>query len=88
METWRQIKDHQKNSGWVHVSQLSKRKSAININDDSVIYKKPTIYSKPVVRLKTGRLVLIKKCKKEWCKVTSGNFNGWILEKFLWGKIN
>ena len=88
METWRQIKDHQKNSGWVHVSQISKRKSAININDNSIIYKKPTIYSKPVVRLKTGRLVLIKKCKKEWCKVTSGNFNGWILEKFLWGKIN
>ena len=88
METWRQIKDHQKNSGWVHVSQLSKRKSAININDNSIIYKKPTIYSKPVARLQTGRLVLIKKCKKEWCKVTSGNFNGWILEKFLWGKIN
>ena len=88
METWRQIKDHQKNSGWIHVSQLSKRKSAININDNSIIYKKPTIYSKPVARLQTGRLVLIKKCKKEWCKVTSGNFNGWILEKFLWGKIN
>ena len=88
METWRQIKDHQNNSGWIHVSQLSKRKSAININDNSIIYKKPTIYSKPVARLQTGRLVLIKKCKKEWCKVTSGNFNGWILEKFLWGKIN
>ena len=88
IETQRQIKDHQSNSGWIHISQLSKRKSAININENSIVYKKPTIYSKPIVKLKTGRLVLIKKCKKEWCKITSDNFNGWILEEFLWGKIN
>ena len=64
VETWRQIKDHQNNSGWIHISQLSKRRSAININENSIVYKKATVYSKPIVKLKTGRLVLIKKCKK------------------------
>ena len=88
IETWREIKDHQNNSGWIHISQLSKRKSGINIIENSIIYKKPTIYSKPIVTLKTGRLVLIKKCKKKWCKISSGGFNGWILKKSLWGKIN
>ena len=29
-ETWRQIKDFENNSGWIHISQLSKKKSAIN----------------------------------------------------------
>ena len=87
-ETWRQIKDHQSNSGWIHISQLSKRKSAINIKENSIVYKKPTIYSEPIVMLKTGRLVLIKKCKKNWCKVSSSRFNGWILKNSLWGKIN
>ena len=88
IETWREIKDHQSNSGWIHVSQLSKRKSGINIIENSIIYKKPTIYSKPVVILKTGRLLLIKKCKKNWCKISSGGFSGWILKNSLWGKIN
>jgi len=88
IETWREIKDHQSNSGWIHVSQLSKRKSGINIIENSIIYKKPTIYSKPIVILKTGRLVLIKKCKKNWCKISSGGFSGWILKNSLWGKIN
>jgi len=88
IETWREIKDHQSNSGWIHVSQLSKRKSGINIIENSIIYKKPTIYSKPVVILKNGRLVLIRKCKKNWCKISSGGFNGWILKKSLWGKMN
>ena len=86
IETWRQIKDHQNNSGWIHISQLTKRRSAININENSIVYKKPTIYSKPIVKLKTGRLVLIKKCKKEWCQIKTGNYKGWILKKFLWGR--
>ena len=86
-ETWRKIKDFENNSGWIHISQLSKKKSAININNNSVIYKKPTIYSKPIVKLEIGRLVLIKKCKEKWCKITSGGYNGWILKGSLWGKF-
>ena len=88
LETWRQIKDFENNSGWIHISQLSKKKSAINIENNSIIYTKPSIYSEPIARLEIGRLVLVKKCKIKWCKITSGNFNGWILKNYLWGKIN
>ncbi len=58
-ETWRKIKDFENNSGWIHISQLSKRKSAINTKNYSILYKKPTIYSKPIAKLEIGRLVLI-----------------------------
>ena len=85
-ETWRYVKDFDNNSGWIHVSQLSKKKSAINIINSSIIYKKSTIYSKPIAKLEIGRLVLIKKCKIKWCKITSGNFTGWILKTSLWGQ--
>ena len=87
-ETWRKIKDFEKNSGWIHISQLSNKKSAINIKNNSVLYKKPTIYSKPIAKLESGRLVLIKKCKVKWCKIFSGNYKGWIVKNALWGKIN
>jgi len=86
-ETWRKIKDFEKNSGWIHISQLSKKKSAINIKNNSIIYKKPTIFSKPIAKLETGRLALVKKCKDEWCKINTGGFTGWINSKYLWGKI-
>ena len=85
-ETWRHVKDFNNNSGWIHVSQLSKKKSAINIKNNSIIYKKPTIYSKPIARLEVGRLVIIKRCKLKWCKIITGDFNGWIKKKYLWGK--
>ena len=87
-ETWRKIKDFNNNSGWIHISQLSKRKSALNFENNSILYKKPTIYSKPIAKLEIGRLVLIKKCNLKWCKITSGNFDGWIKKNYLWGKIN
>ena len=86
-ETWRKIKDFENNSGWIHISQLSKKKSAINIKKNSIIFKKPTIFSKPVAKVETGRLILIKKCKIKWCKITSGKYNGWIEKNYLWGKI-
>ena len=86
-ETWIKIKDFENNSGWIHIPQVSKKKSALNIKNDSIIYKKPTIYSKPIAKLEVGRLVLIKRCKVEWCKISSGGFRGWIYKNALWGKI-
>ena len=86
-ETWRQIRDFENNSGWIHVSQLSKRKSGINIKKNSIIYKNPTIYSKPIAKLEIGRLVLIEKCNKKWCKIKTGNYKGWVIKDFLWGMV-
>ena len=86
-ETWRKISDFENNSGWIHISQLSKKKTAINIKNNSVLYKKPTIFSRPIAKLEIGRLILIKKCKVEWCKITSGGYSGWIFTSSLWGKI-
>ena len=84
---WRQIRDFNNIYGWIHISQLSNRKSGINMNKNSIMYKKPTIYSKPMAILEVGRLVLIKKCKNKWCKIKSGNYVGWILKDYLWGNI-
>ena len=42
---FRKIKDHENNSGWIHISQLSKKKAALNIKDRSIIFRKPSEYS-------------------------------------------
>ena len=85
---WKKIRDFENNTGWIHTALLSKKKSAINIKNNSVLYKKSTIYSKPIAKLESGRLVLIKKCKVKWCKISSGGYKGWIVKNALWGKIN
>ena len=84
-ENFRRIIDHKKNSGWVHISQLQKVKSVITLNDIN-IFKKPSKFSKPVVKAKTGRLLLIKKCEKSWCKIETGRYSGWVEVRNLWGR--
>ena len=84
-DNFRKIIDHENNSGWIHVSQLTKKKAAIVTNDDLIMFKNATIYSNPIVILKKGRLVKIDKCKSHWCKVKSGGFKGWVKKESLWG---
>ena len=84
-ENFRRIIDHKKNSGWIHISQLQKVKSVIALND-IYIFKKASKFSKPVVKAKTGRLLLIKKCEKSWCKIETGKYSGWIEVRNLWGR--
>ena len=86
-ENFRKIRDHQNNSGWIHVSQLSKKKAAITLEEDVIVFKGPTIYSKPQVKLEKGRLCLIYKCKGKWCKIKTGDYKGWVKNQNLWGKL-
>ena len=86
-ENFRKIIDHKKNSGWIHVSQLKQSKSFITVSH-IIIFKKPTKFSKPLAKLDTGRLLLVKKCERSWCYVETGVFKGWIENENVWGKIN
>ena len=85
-ENFRKIKDHENNAGWIHISQLSKKKSVIMLRN-SILYNRPTIYSKPLVKIETGRLLLVLKCKNDWCKIKSGKYSGWIEKEGVWGRI-
>ena len=87
LDNWRKIKDYESNTGWIHISQLSKKRTAINNKKNSIIFVRDTIYSKPLVKLEKGRLLLIKKCLDLWCKISSGSYTGWIRKENLWGKI-
>ena len=87
-DNFKKIIDLKKNNGWIHVSQLTKKKSAINISNLSIAFNKPNIYSQPLARLEKGKMVIIKKCRDEWCKILVQNNHFWIQKKFLWGKFN
>ena len=84
-ENFRKIRDHENNTGWIHVSQLSKKKAAIVIDDEAYIFSSNSIYSKPLAISKSGKLLLIKRCKKNWCKISNKNIKGWIKKNSLWG---
>tara|TARA_A100001015_G_scaffold242482_1_gene277061 strand:+ start:1135 stop:1581 length:447 start_codon:yes stop_codon:yes gene_type:complete len=84
-DNYRKIRDHENNTGWIHISQLSKKKAAIVVEDKLILFNSSTIYSKPIAILEKGRLSKIIKCKKDWCKVTTNKYKGWVKKEGLWG---
>ena len=84
---FRKVLDHENNSGWIHISQLSKKKAALNILEELIVFQKPSIYSKPLVKLEIGRLCLVKKCKNNWCKIKTGRYSGWVEKQNLRGRL-
>tara|TARA_B100001057_G_scaffold423198_1_gene445194 strand:- start:25 stop:477 length:453 start_codon:yes stop_codon:yes gene_type:complete len=86
-ENFRRIIDFKKNSGWIHISQLKKANSVITIKD-KMLFKRPSIFSKPIANINKGRLLIVQKCEKDWCKVKTENLKGWINKKNLWGATN
>ena len=86
-DNFRKIRDHENNTGWIHISQLSKKKSAISTVNNLLVFKKPTNFSKPLVVLEKGRLCRVLKCQNDWCKIKVNNFTGWVKKDSLWGRI-
>mgnify|MGYP000716405613 CR=1 FL=1 len=86
-DNFRKIKDHENNVGWIHRSQLSKKKAALTVDDRVIMFKNSTIFSKPLAILEKGRFCLISKCKNDWCKVRVEKYSGWVKKKSLWGNL-
>jgi len=85
-ENFRKIIDFKKNSGWIHISQLKSSKSLITLKE-KILFKKPSLFSKPILKIQSGRLLIIKKCRNNWCKIKTGNYSGWINNENIWGDI-
>ena len=85
-ENWRRILDVKNNSGWIHSSQLKQINSIITLSD-KILFKRPTIFSKPIAKIKKGRVLIIQNCQTNWCKIKTNNIKGWIQRKNLWGKV-
>ena len=83
-ENWRRVIFFDNNSGWIHSSQLKPSNSIITI-EEKILFKKPSNFSKPLAKLEKRRLLVIKKCRKDWCNVVTGRYNGWVTIKNIWG---
>ena len=83
-ENFRRIIDLKNNSGWIHISQLKKNNSVIAIQD-KILFKRPSNFAKPIAQIKKGRLLILEKCEKLWCKVITEDYEGWINTNNVWG---
>ena len=86
-ENWRRIIDFKNNGGWIHLSQLKKINSLIPL-ENKILFQKPSKFSKPLAKIKKGRILVLQKCDGIWCKIKTDNFKGWIKTNNIWGLTN
>ena len=84
-ENFRRIIDLKNNSGWIHISQLRKKSNSVITIQDKILFKRPNNFAKPIAQIKEGRLLILEKCEKLWCKVITEDFEGWIKTNNIWG---
>ena len=85
-DVWRKSRDQEGNIGWVHKSLIKGDRYIITgskINTETELFSRPS--GQIVGVIKKNNIVKLKSCNLNWCKVSQGLVNGWVLKKNIWG---
>jgi len=84
---WRQVSDHEGVIGWMHVSLLDGRRTAIIVDGTETMRSENSITASIIAKLGEGVIVLVDACEDSWCKVThkDPSITGWIPRGALFG---
>ncbi len=85
-ESWRKIKDHEGEEGWIHTSLLSGERYILILSEEIVpAYADPSTDSRMVMRTEPYVVAHLDKCGETFCRIEKDGYRGWIEKKFLWG---
>lgn len=93
-DTWRKVRDVQKQEGWIHKSLLSSVRYAVTLEAQGTpsavapplkLLKKPTAESEVVALVGGGVVGKLRLCQEGWCQLVVQNCTGWINKSSLWG---
>lgn len=84
-ENWRQVRDVQGDTGWVHTSILAGKRTALVAQPQSNLYRKASFDAPVIAMIKRHVVVELMECTGQWCYVNAKGFDGWMRQAALWG---
>jgi len=85
-ENWRLIQDPDGAQGWMLVTMLSDRRTAvIKPGQPRAIRVGPYDTAKPQYMAEPGVVGRISRCDERWCKIEIGNRRGYVRTSDIWG---
>ncbi len=87
-ELWRQVRDWEGSTSWIHKTRLTGRRFIKVITPgESNIYAKDEYDAKVIAKVEDGVIGEIKKCPKgsEFCLIKFDTIEGWIAKKNVFG---
>ncbi len=96
-DVWRKVIDHQGTTGWMHVSTLSVKRTAIITASTIKMHRSANEVSSVRAVIEANVIGEINTCQKNWCKITTQNITaqnittkkitGWVQRNALWGVL-
>ncbi len=88
-ETWRRIRDSEGSEGWVMLTFISSRRTALvapwSKEATLPLYERDNESAEVVARLQPSVLTNVEECSGKWCRVNGEGFRGWMQQEKLWG---
>jgi SH3-like domain-containing protein len=84
--TWRQIRDWQGDTGWVHQVMLQADRTARIVGGSPrPLVAEPGPDARPVALLQPGVIADLQRCESRWCRLSAGGHTGWMRRDGFYG---
>ena len=84
-DNWRQIRDIDGATGWIHQNLLSRNRYAVVIGDVRMMVRDPEPDGVPVAVIEPGVIAQVLRCREDWCRLHAGGHTGWLPRTHIWG---
>ena len=84
-DQWRQIRDAEGTTGWVHKQTLQGKRTAVVVGKVAVLRRTPDAAANPVLRAEPGVIGKLLTCEEKWCRVQISGRKAWIHKASIFG---
>lgn len=82
---WRYLRDPWGTKGWVHVRNLTSKRTVLVTGRVRALRAEPSEKAPPVARVEPTVIGRLERCERDWCRLSVGQYTGWLRRRDLWG---
>jgi SH3-like domain-containing protein len=86
-DTWRKVRLHDGDLGWIHASLLSSQRTVLVADEVRALRQTPDQEGRIVLRAEPGVIGWLLDCEGGWCRVEIDGRRGWLQRAELWGVL-
>jgi SH3-like domain-containing protein len=86
-DTWRKVRLHDGDLGWIHASLLSSRRTVLVADEIQALRQTPDQDARIVLRAEPGVIGQLLDCDGSWCRVEIEGRRGWLQRAEFWGVL-
>jgi SH3-like domain-containing protein len=86
-DTWRKVRLHDGDQGWIHGSLLSSRRTIVIAGQIRELRRAPDASARVLLRAEPGVIGELLDCDGDWCEIEIEGRRGWLQRAAFWGVL-